>query len=40
MAAKVRGLVKQLDAAEQSKREGAEKELIALGQDVLPLLRP
>jgi len=38
MAAKVRALVKQLDASEQAKREGAEKELIALGQEVLPLL--
>ena len=35
---KVRALVKQLDANEQAKREAADKELIALGQDVLPLL--
>ena len=38
IAPKVRTLIKQLDASEQSKREAAEKELIALGQDVLPLL--
>ncbi|MFN0017917.1 MAG: hypothetical protein ACKVP0_06630 [Pirellulaceae bacterium] len=38
IAAKVRTLIKQLDAGEQAKREAAEKELIALGQDVLPLL--
>lgn len=38
IAPKVRALIKQLDASEQAKREAAEKELIALGQDVLPLL--
>lgn len=38
LAAKVRGLVKQLDNSQQAKREAAEKDLIALGQDILPLL--
>jgi hypothetical protein len=38
LAEKVTALVRQLDAREQAKREAAEKELIALGPDVLPLL--
>lgn len=38
LAAKVKALVRQLDAPEQAKREAAEKELIALGPDVLALL--
>lgn len=37
-AAKVKALVRQLDGDEQAKRESAEKELVALGADVLPLL--
>lgn len=38
IAPKVRTLVKQLDHDEQAKREAAEKELIELGEAVLPLL--
>jgi hypothetical protein len=37
-ATKVKALVRQLDGDEQAKREAAEKELVALGADVLPLL--
>ncbi len=40
LAAKVRLLIQQLDANQQAKREAAEKELIALGEEVLPLLPP
>jgi hypothetical protein len=36
----VKALVRQLDHNEQAKREAAEKELIELGSDVLPLLPP
>ena len=36
----VKALVRQLDHNEQAKREAAEKDLIALGSDVLPLLPP
>jgi hypothetical protein len=36
----VKVLVRQLDHNEQAKREAAEKDLIALGSDVLPLLPP
>ncbi len=35
---KVRALVKQLDANQAAQRDAAEKELVALGSDVLPLL--
>ncbi len=35
---KVRALVKQLDSNQQAQRDAAEKELVALGADVLPLL--
>jgi hypothetical protein len=38
LKAKVLALVRQLDASEQAKREAAEKELIALGPEILPLL--
>lgn len=38
LATKVKVLVRQLDGDEQAKREAAEKELVALGADVLPLL--
>jgi hypothetical protein len=38
LTAKVQALVKQLGAAEMTKREAAEKELIAIGPDVLGLL--
>jgi hypothetical protein len=38
LAAKVTRLVRQLDDRTQAKREAAEKDLIALGVDVLPLL--
>lgn len=38
LEAKVKALVRQLDSDQQSKREAAEKELIALGEEVLPLL--
>ncbi len=38
LATKVKALVRQLDGDEQAKREAAEKELVALGADVLPLL--
>ena len=38
LAGKVKLLIRQLDDAQQAKREAAEKELVALGQDVLPLL--
>jgi hypothetical protein len=37
---RVKVLVRQLDHNEQAKREAAEKDLIALGSDVLPLLPP
>jgi hypothetical protein len=40
LAAKVKLLVRQLDDNAQAKREAAEKELVALGADVLPLLPP
>lgn len=40
LAAKVASLVRQLDAREQAKREAAEKELIALGPEILTLLPP
>ncbi len=40
LAAKVKALVRQLDSDQQAKREAAEKELIALGEEVLPLLPP
>jgi hypothetical protein len=40
LEAKVRLLVRQLDSDQQARREAAEKELIALGEDVLPLLPP
>jgi hypothetical protein len=38
LAAKVKALVAQLDSNELAKREAAEKELVEIGQDVLPLL--
>lgn len=38
LAVKVRTLVKQLDANQQAQRDAAEKDLVALGSDVLPLL--
>jgi hypothetical protein len=38
LAAKVKVLVRQLDSDEQAKREAAEKDLVALGADVLPHL--
>jgi hypothetical protein len=38
LSAKVQSLVKQLGANEMAKREAAEKELIAIGPDVLGLL--
>jgi hypothetical protein len=38
LTTKVRALVKQLDANQQAQRDTAEKELVALGSDVLPLL--
>src|SRR5262245_30132310 len=38
LAKKVAALVKQLDSNQQAQRESAEKELVALGPDVLPLL--
>lgn len=38
LTTKVRALVKQLDANQQAQRDAAEKELVALGSDVLPLL--
>src|SRR5262245_23670914 len=38
LAKKVTALVKQLDSNQQAQREAAEKELVALGPDVLPLL--
>lgn len=40
LAAKVKALIRQLDSDQQAKREAAEKELVALGEDVLPLLPP
>ena len=40
LANKVKLLVRQLDSDQQAKREAAEKELIALGEEVLPLLPP
>ena len=38
LAKKVTALVKQLDSNQQAQREAAEKELVALGPDVMPLL--
>jgi hypothetical protein len=38
LTVKVRALVKQLDANQQALRDAAEKDLVALGSDVLPLL--
>lgn len=38
LAKKVSALVKQLDSNQQAQREAAEKDLVALGPDVLPLL--
>ncbi len=38
LAAKVKGLVLQLDSNQQARREAAETELVELGPDVLPLL--
>jgi len=38
LAAKVKGLIQQLDSNQQARREAAEKDLVALGPDVLPLL--
>lgn len=38
LQAKVKGLIQQLDSNQQARREAAEKELVALGPDVLPLL--
>lgn len=38
LATKVKGLVRQLDANQQAQRDAAEKELVGLGEDVLPLL--
>lgn len=38
LTAKVRSLLQQLDSNQQARREAAEKELVALGPDVLPLL--
>ncbi|MEX2174390.1 MAG: hypothetical protein WD872_08510 [Pirellulaceae bacterium] len=38
LAGKVKLLVRQLDSNEQDKREAAEKALVELGADVLPLL--
>ncbi len=38
LAIKVKTLVRQLDDDAQAKREAAEKELVTLGADVLPLL--
>jgi hypothetical protein len=38
LAAQVKTLIRQLDSNQQARREAAEKELIALGPDVLPLL--
>jgi hypothetical protein len=38
LAAKVKQLVRQLDAPQQAQREAAEKELVALGGEILPLL--
>lgn len=40
LTAKVKLLVRQLDSDQQTKREAAEKELVALGEEVLPLLPP
>jgi hypothetical protein len=40
LTAKVKALIRQLDSDQQAKREAAEKELISLGEDVLPLLPP
>ncbi|MEX2027793.1 MAG: hypothetical protein WEH44_10830, partial [Pirellulaceae bacterium] len=40
LAAKVKLLIRQLDSDQQAQREAAEKELVALGEDVLPLLPP
>ncbi len=38
LAPKVKELLKQLDSSEQTQREAAEKALIELGPDVIPLL--
>ncbi|WP_254513158.1 hypothetical protein [Anatilimnocola floriformis] len=38
LAVKVRALVKQLDANQSAQRDTAEKDLVGLGSDVLPLL--
>jgi len=38
LAAKVKTFVAQLDSNEAAKREAAERELVAIGPDVLPLL--
>jgi hypothetical protein len=38
LAEKIRVLVKQLDSNQLAQRDAAEKELVALGADVLPLL--
>jgi len=38
LAAKVKQLVRQLDAPQQAQREAAEKELVALGGEIVPLL--
>lgn len=38
LEAKVKSLVKQLDSVQQSRREEAEKELIALGSDIIGYL--
>jgi hypothetical protein len=38
LATKVKALVRQLDGDQQAMREAAEKELVALGAEVLPLL--
>jgi hypothetical protein len=43
LAKKVAALVKQLDSNQQAQREAAEKELVALGPDILthlPALTP
>ena len=38
LASKVKMLIQRLDSDEQAQRESAEKDLIALGQDILPHL--
>jgi hypothetical protein len=40
LATKVKALITQLDSNQQAKREAAEKELVELGPEVLPLLPP